>query len=306
MRFVLVKKKFETQKQKITANLGNSKNFWTEIKKINPTGKAISNSIGEANGAKDISKLFLEKYRSLYNSVPTDENELNSLRDVIDSNITEKIYIAPDIIIICIGKLKAGKDDGDIGFKSDHIINGTHRLYILLSLLYNLMFYHGHTPADLLKSTIVSIPKDNKKSLSSSDNYRGISLFNSLSKLFDHIILLKYNKQLQSSDMQFGYKENHSTTLCTLIYKKVIDHYINNDSTVYSCFLDASKAFDRVHYGKLFIILLSKNIPNIVVRLYFDSYMRQKACVSWNNIKTSYFSMSNGVKQGGVISSIFF
>ena len=63
------------------------------------------------------------------------------------------------------------------------------------------MFYHGHTHADLLKSTIVSIPKDNKKSLSGSDNYRGISLFNSLGKLFDHIILLKYSKQLQSSDM---------------------------------------------------------------------------------------------------------
>ena len=95
MRFVFVKKKrFETQKQKIAANLGNSKNFWTEIKKINSTGKAISNSIGEANGAKDISKLFLEMYRSLYNSVPTDENGLNSLRDVIDSNITEQIYSA--------------------------------------------------------------------------------------------------------------------------------------------------------------------------------------------------------------------
>ena len=112
-------------------------------------------------------------------------------RDVIDSNITEQIYITPDIIRICIGKLKAGKDDGNIGFKCDHIINGIHRLYVLLSLLYNLMFYHGNTPADLLKSTIFSIPKDNKASLSGSDNYRGISLFNSLSKLFDHNIVIK-------------------------------------------------------------------------------------------------------------------
>ena len=87
------------------------------------------------------------------------------------------------------------------------------------------MFYHGHTPADILKSTIVSIPKDNKKSPSGSDNYRGISLFNSLSKLCDHIILLKYSKQLQSSAMQIGYKEGPSTTLCTLIYKEVINHY---------------------------------------------------------------------------------
>ena len=170
--------------------------FGTEFKKINPAGKALSNSIGEANGAKNIAKLFLEKYRSLYNSIPTDANELNSLRGVIDSNITEQIYITPDIIRICIGKLKAGKDDGDIGFKSDHIINGTHRLYVLLSLLYNLMFCHGHTPADLLKSTIVSILQDNKASLSGSDKYRGITLFNSLSIQFDHIILLKYSKQL--------------------------------------------------------------------------------------------------------------
>ena len=80
--------------------------------------------------------------------------------------------------------------------------------------------------------------------------------------------------------MQCGYKGGHSTTLYTLIYKEVIDQYINNDITVYSCFLDASKAFDRVHYGILFSILLSKNIPKIVVRLYYDSYMRQKACVS--------------------------
>ena len=140
-----------------------------------------------------------------------------------------------------------------------------------------------------MKSTIVSIPKDNKTSLSGSDKYRGISLFNSLSKLFDHIILLKYSKQLQLSDMQFGYKGGHSTTLCTRIYQEVIDYSIINDSTVYSCFLDASKAFDRLHYGKLFSILLSLNIPKIVVRLYFHSYMRQKACVSWVHIKTSYF-----------------
>ena len=53
---------------------------------------------------------------------------------------------------------------------------------------------------------------------------------------------------------------------------------------LYIAVLDASKAFDRVHYGKLFSIVLSKNIPKIV-RLYVDSHMRQKTCVSWDNIK---------------------
>ena len=46
----------------------------------------ISSSIGSANGSTEITKLFYNKYRSLYNSVPTDDNELHEIHDVINSN----------------------------------------------------------------------------------------------------------------------------------------------------------------------------------------------------------------------------
>ena len=42
--------------------------FWKEIRTLNPTSKTISNNIDEANGPKEISNLFYEKYRCLYNS----------------------------------------------------------------------------------------------------------------------------------------------------------------------------------------------------------------------------------------------
>ena len=73
--------------------------------------------------------------------------------------------------------------------------------------------------------------------------------------------------------MQFGFKEHHSTTLCSLILTEVINIYVNNNSSVYSCLLDASKAFVLVHYGKLFKILISKDLPKSVIRLYFDNYL---------------------------------
>ena len=47
------------------------------------------------------------------------------------------------------------------------------------------MLVHGYNPSDLLLSTIISISKDLMGSLSKSDNYRGISLVNSICKLFD-------------------------------------------------------------------------------------------------------------------------
>ena len=58
------------------------------------------------------------------------------------------------------------------------------------------------------KSTIVSIPKDPKVSLSNSDNYRGISLFNCICNLLDNVILLLYKSQLSPSEMQFVLKKN--------------------------------------------------------------------------------------------------
>ena len=62
------RQKFEVQKQKITENISNSTTFWKEIRKLNPTSKTISKNIDDANGPLEISNLFYEKYRCLYNS----------------------------------------------------------------------------------------------------------------------------------------------------------------------------------------------------------------------------------------------
>ena len=88
--------------------------------------------------------------------------------------------------------------------------------------------------------------------------------------------------------------------------KEVISHYLNNESCVYTCLLDISKAFDRVHYGTLLNILLLKGIPKCIVRLVYDSYLKQKSCVIWKSVKSDLFQTCNGVKQGGVLSEVLF
>ena len=50
----------------------------------------------------------------------------------------------------------------------------------------------GYNPQTLLQSTIISIPKDARGVLSlSPDNYKGISLFNSINKVVDYIVFAK-------------------------------------------------------------------------------------------------------------------
>ena len=80
------------------------------------------------------------------------------------------------------------------------------------------MIRDGYNPRELLLSSIISIPKDMKTSLRDSNNYRGILLFNAICKVYDHaIICLCYNKFI-TPYMQFGFKANHSTVMCSLVF----------------------------------------------------------------------------------------
>ena len=69
--------------------------------------------------------------------------------------------------------------------------------------------------------------------------------------------------------------------------------------------VDASKAFDKVSYDKLFELLLTRNVCPRIVNYYY-MYTHQKCHVRWNNEHSDSFSVSNGVKQGSVISPLLF
>ena len=122
------------------------------------------------------------------------------------------------IIQRCIKRLKPHKGDGNYGFKSDHLINGSNKLFIMLSIMFNVMLTHGFNPEDLLLSTIISIPNDNRGSLNSSDNYRGISLSNSICKLYDYVFIDLNMDYLKTDDMQFGFKNNYNCFMYCCIY----------------------------------------------------------------------------------------
>ena len=72
------------------------------------------------------------------------------------------------------------------------------------------------------------------------------------------MILNKQAEKLKTSDLQFGFKTKTSTTMCTFMTLETIEYYTSKGNNVYTLLLDASKAFDRVDYIKLFEKLLKK------------------------------------------------
>jgi hypothetical protein len=98
----------------------------------------------------------------------------------------------------------------------------------------------------------------------------------------------------------------HSTDLCIFTLKSVIDFYVTSSSPVYLCYLDASKAFDKVNYWVLFERLMKRNIPLILVRFLMVWFCSQEFFERWGNCLSDPFSACNGVRQGGILSPLFF
>ena len=70
--------------------------------------------------------------------------------------------------------------------------------------------------------------------------------------------------------------------------------------------LDATKAFDRVEYSKLFRILASRDLPSAWLKLLVNMYTSSSTRIAWNGICSAMFLVDSGVKQGGVVSPILF
>ena len=102
------------------------------------------------------------------------------------------------------------------------------------------MLSHCFIPTSFSVSTMVPIPKGSNKDLTNIKNYRGIALSSLISKLFDNCIISSYSYIFESDDLQFAYKKKTSTVHCVSIIKDVINYYVNQNSCVYMCMLDAS------------------------------------------------------------------
>jgi hypothetical protein len=105
---------------------------------------------------------------------------------------------------------------------------------------------------------------------------------------------------------QFSFKAKHGTDQCIFVLKEVIDFYASCSSPVYLCFMDSSKAFDRVNHYCLFDKLLRRGVPPIAVRLLCTWFSSQSFIVRWSSVLSESFTVSNGVRQGGVLSPVLF
>ena len=283
--------------------------FWKNVSKTYKKGLPNATTVNGANEPTAISAMWKTHFESLLNNVTTDANMQNVKERVHNTEYLcyeNNLVITPCMVKNAIDKLTCGKACGNDGLSAEHFIHSDRRITILLSIFYNRVISHGHLPDDFMKTIIIPLIKNKSGDTSNVNNYRPIALVTVASKILEIILLEMLTPYLNTTDNQFGFKKGHFTDHCIFALKNVIQYYKSNNSPVYSCFLDASKAFDRVNHWTLFRQLLNRGVPVILIRILLYWYRTQTFCIKWGSTTSEFFNVSNGVRQGGILSPYLF
>ena len=70
--------------------------------------------------------------------------------------------------------------------------------------------------------------------------------------------------------------------------------------------LDATVAFDKVNVYGLLGKLLDRKVPFQIVKVLLSWYTNSQACIKLDGYCTEFITINSGVKQGGILSPLFY
>lgn len=176
----------------------------------------------------------------------------------------------------------------------------------VLVQLFNDIYESGQIPHDWLGSIFVPIPK--KPNANRCDQFRMISLMSQVLKLFTKIIHRRiYNRcEKEISPTQFGFRQGFGTREALYSLNVLLQKCRDQQKDVCLCFIDYQKAFDSVKHTELTGLLRERMVDDNDLAFIENLYMNQTATVKVGNDTTQSFPIERGVRQGCVLSPLFF
>ena len=261
----------------------------------------------------DIIGKFRQCYSDLYNSADRTQELVavkSHIQDIIRGNVHVQLKEAnklnAGIVRAAVEMLKAAKGDVSGYFTSDAIINGPQILFDQLSDIFKSFVIHGTVTEEVIACAFLPLWKGGLKNKALFSSYRGIASASQLLKTFEYCVLILWSDKLSTDSMQFGFKRGASTSQCSWLVYEVCQWFNARGATVYAAFMDLRMAFDMCLFNKLFLKILKRGVPAIVVRTFIYAYQEQKGWIRLAGRNSNTFKLSNGTRQGSVLSPAWF
>ena len=176
----------------------------------------------------------------------------------------------------------------------EHVLFAGPPLWKHLFCLFQEFFPNGSICSTLKTGIILPLFKGKGAKENNKENYRGITSFPTLCKIYD-IILLNRLENFAShnqyfSDMQFGFQEGIGYIEASFTIPETINHMLEGGSKIFGCFLDVRKAFDTVW------------IDGLLYKLYTELCIKGRM---WVAIKDLYTDVKEQILYSGLLSRSF-
>ena len=163
----------------------------------------------------------------------------------------------------------------------------------------------------LKKVIILPLFKGKGAKANNKDSYRGITLFPTLCKIYEMVLLNRSEKFVADrgyfSELQFGFREGVGCIEASFTILETINHMLERGSKVFSCFLDVRKAFDTVWIdGLLYKLFNDLGIKGRMWLAIKDLCTDVKAQVLYSGELSREFDVSQGTGQGRIFAPFMY
>jgi len=221
-------------------------------------------------------------------------------------NIVEGPTILKEEVEHALSKMKLGKATGPDRIPAEVFLALDDLGITEITKLMNIIYDSGEIPVDMKRSIFIALPK--KPGTTDCEQHRTISLMSHLTKVLLRIIMKRVRNKLdpEISETQFGFVPDSGTRNAIFTLQTLMERSIEVQRDLYLCFIDYSKAFDRVKHEELFKILKQLNLDGKDLRILQNLYWEQEAALRVENEYSEFKPICRGVRQGCVLSPDLF
>ena len=289
-----------------------AKLMWKYIKSLNrPTQNParITNPAGVAVTHEERRDHLTKTAQSLL-IVSTERDDRVSLLDAMRAGENTGISVLVDEITEKLGNINERTGCGLDNIPANLLKSlGENGISYITELFNRIFAGTERIPSDWKEGKVKLLKKPNSKEGLLS-TYRPITITPVLYRLFTRILAERIQDWMEEcrvlGEMQNGFRRGRRGDDNVFILTSAIELSRKNKTGLVACFLDCSKAFDRIDRLKLWRTLSNYGMNPAWIDLLQRLYMESKIMLIHDDSESDWLYTTEGVKQGCPLSSILF
>lgn len=209
-------------------------------------------------------------------------------------------------IVRAVRELKNNKAPGSDNIPAELLKTDPTAAAHFLQPLLNDVWQQEHLPADWKEGLLIKLPK--KGNRTDCNNWRGITLLSTVSKVLSKIILYRIQGAIEDTirGEQAGFRRGTSCVDQITSLRIIVEESVEWRKPLFMTFVDFEKAFDSINRQFIWDALMHKGVPEKIVNIIKEAYDGFNCRVVHNGKLTEPFNVTTGVRQGCLLSPLIF